>query len=109
MSQTPESNKTQTQTDPQLFEGVIELSNNNFKVLNDALELMHEVAKNSNSIGHVRYYFNIDINDIVLIEYFNFQGERKARIFLKNGLVVEVNSWNQSIDIISIHSCYCGE
>jgi hypothetical protein len=106
MSQISKENRlNQEPPTPGVFEGVIELSNNNFKALNEALELMHEIAKNNR---YVSYYFNIDVNDIVFVELNNSE-KRKARIYLRNGLIIVVDEYFNDITIKSSNECYCGE
>jgi len=113
----PQSNQNQTQA-PQSFEGVIELSNNNFKVLNKALDILYRVAENDNE---AEYYFNFDVNDVVAVSLtdvymwsngegkFVNTGAKKVRIILRNGVIVEANEYDNSVSVKSIHECYCGD
>ena len=106
----PQSNQNQTQAP--VFEGVIELSNNNFKVLNKALDILYRVAEND---SEVEYYFNFDVNDIIMcytldnLYISNGKFVRKTKIYLRNGMIIEANEYDNSITIKSVHECYCGE
>jgi len=77
---------------------VVELSNLNFKILNEAFEVLERVAKSSEK----QYYYNIDVNDIILIEISKFDNIRVVSIYLKNSIVIRVYEHANSINVYRV-------
>jgi len=78
---------------------VVVLSNLNFKVLNEAFEVLEKVVSANKNY---KYYYNIDANDILLIEISMFDGVRIVNIYLKNGIVIRVNEHAKTIDVYRV-------
>jgi cytidylate kinase len=75
---------------------VVVLSNQNWKTLNEAFEVLEKVVSTNKNY---KYYYNIDANDIILIEISKFDNCRLVNIYLKNGIVVRINEHANSIDV----------
>jgi hypothetical protein len=75
------------------------MSNLNFKVLNEAFEILDKVVSTNKNY---KYYYNIDANDVLLVEISKFDNVRVVMIYLKNGIVIRVNEYSNSIDIYRV-------
>jgi len=96
----------QTPDKPQTFEleeNEVELSNMNFRVLNEAVELLNSISRKS------KYFTNLDINDVMFATVYERLTSLNTRVkaavlWLRNGLIVEADE-ERGISITASMRC----